>query len=113
MQFPFGLPHNFGERGLRSRFVPGGEDEPHPTAGHTSQHPEAPEIFAKLLADPRNDGFGVKVGGPRNDRLERAEEIARGGGGNALDISRLESGNDFVQDACGFLPSLPLGGGTE
>ena len=37
----------------------GGDDETHTAAGHSAQHPEAPEVAAEGLAAAFDEGFGV------------------------------------------------------
>ena len=59
LQLALGLRHDFRERDLGRRFVPGRKDESHATAGHAAQHPKTPEIVAELLPDPVDNGFGI------------------------------------------------------
>ncbi len=68
---------------------------------------------AKLGAHAVDERFGVLVGGPGDDGLDRSPEIALGGRADGLNLACLELRGDVVEEADGFQASQPLGLGAE
>ena len=54
------------------------DDKTHAAPGHSSEHPKAPEVFAKFAAHLLDKPLGVVVRGPRDDGLNRAAKVLRG-----------------------------------
>ena len=100
-------------RVLRLGFARGREDETHAAAGHAAEHPEAPEIRAELRAHLLDEPLGVVGGGPRDDRLDRALEIARRHRADRGDVAVAQGVEDLREDAERFLPAGPFGGGAQ
>ena len=66
------------------------EHEPHAAPGHAAEHPEAPEVIAEPAADAVDEQLRVRVGRPRDEGLERAEEVARRRAPESADVVRFE-----------------------
>ena len=113
------LEITFGSRHDLLELFPGlghamrGHDEAHAAAGHSTEHPEAPEILAELGARAVDEGFGVEIRGPGDDGLDRAMEVAGGGGADGGDVRGAKGAEDFVEHAEGLLSSLPFVGRPE
>ena len=90
-----------------------GEDETHAAAGHSTEHPKAPEISTKLGLALLNQTFGEVVGGPGNNCLEGLPKIARGGLADGVDVSASERIDNFVEHPKRLLASRPFGGGAQ
>ena len=84
------------------------EDEAHAPARHAAEHPEAPERLAEMPADAPDQGLGVVVGRPRNDRLDRAEEVPGRHLADAPDVAGLQRGKDVVENPHRLAPAGPL-----
>ena len=108
-QLPLGLFHGLLEEVLGFAFSVGGKDKAHPAAGHAAEHPETPEIIGKTGFDALDESFSVKIARPGDDRLERLEEIAGGGGANGADILVFQSAQHFIEHADGLFAGGPLG----
>ena len=80
LQLALGVGHDLGQGRLSLGLHLRGDNESHPAPRHAAEHPESPEPAAEPLAHPIDQGFGVDVGGPGDDGLDGAEEIARRGG---------------------------------
>jgi hypothetical protein len=104
-----GFAHDGSQALLGARLHSGVEDETHAAARHSAEHPEAPETGAHLLARAADQRLGVEVGGPRNDGLNRAFEIALGSRADGRHVARAQEAQDFVERADSLLAALPLG----
>ena len=82
-----GCAHNCLQPGLCLLFDGWVKDKAHATAGHPAQHPEAPKLCPKLRLHLLDQTFGIKIAGPRNNRLDWAVKIAVGGGANRRNIT--------------------------
>ena len=91
----------------------GGNDEPHASAGHAPEHPEAPEILAEPGTRAIDERLGVKIRGPGDDGLDGTMEIPGGGGADGGDVRRAQGAEDFVEHTEGFLSRLPFVGRAE
>ncbi len=109
----FGFAHDGGEPVLGFGSPVGRKEKPHAAAGHSAKHPEAPEILAHGGARPADERIRVQVSGPGDDGLDGTVEVALRFRSDAADIVLLQPLLDLVQDAYGFLPSLPLGLGSQ
>src|SRR6516225_1421993 len=93
---------------LRFGFALWSEYKTHAAAGHAPEHPESPEITGKMPADSIDQGLGVQIAGPGDDRLNRLLEIVRCRGANSPNIIRAQGGDNFIQDRECLLPALPF-----
>ena len=75
---------------------------------------QKPQNWApNAAAHPADQLLGVEVAGPGNDGLDRAEEVARGGLADALDIAGAQRRHHLVQHGAGLLPAIPFGFGAQ
>ena len=114
---PLHLPLGVAHDGLQALLGPGlairVEEEAHAAARHAAEHPEAPEGVSHFGAHLLDEGTGVQVPGPGNDGLDGAVEVALGRGADAVDVALLQLSQDFIQNADGFAPALPLRLGAQ
>ncbi len=83
-----GFRHNDLQSLLRAGLVGRIKNETHAAARHAAEHPEAPEIRAKLFAHATDQGLGEIIAGPGNDGLDRFVEILRRQSANPLHVAR-------------------------
>ena len=82
----------------RFRFARGFDDEAHSAAGHAAEHPEAPEIVAEFFGNAGDESFGEVVGGPGDDRLERAAEVLGGELAEGANVALREGIEDLIEE---------------
>ena len=104
----FGVAHQDAETLLRLQFMRGIEDESHAAAGHAAEHPEAPECWAKGLADFVNQSLGVEIVCPGNDGLDGTIKVALRGVADCADLPGAQVCNDFIEDCAGLQTASPL-----
>ncbi len=113
LQFALGADHDLVDCFERFRFAGGFDNEAHSAAGHAAEHPEAPEIVAEFSGNAGDESFGKVVGGPGDDRLERAAEVLGGELSEGANVAGAQGIEDLVEEVEGVLTSLPFGFGTE
>ena len=90
LQLAFGRLHDRGDRLLRLALAVRGEDEPHAAARHAAEHQEAPEIVGEVGTRLFDQGLGVVVARPGDDRLDRPAEVGQRVGGHAAQVAAAE-----------------------
>ena len=85
------------------------EQEPHAAAAHATQHPEAPEISAELLARAFDQCVGIKICGPRNNALQGAFKILLQRTAQRAHVAPLEMPGDLFENSDSLPPAHPLG----
>ena len=89
------------------------KDESHAAAGHAAQHPKPPEPLAEFSPRTADQLLGKEITDPRNDRLDRAVEIALGHIADAAHIAIAQRSYNLVEDATCLLPAQPLSLGAQ
>src|SRR4030095_16220945 len=87
--------------------------EAHPAATHAAKHPKAPEVRAEGRACVFDQSLGVEVRSPRDDGLDWAEKVARGGGTQFLNATRTQGCEHVIEHPQRFLSSFPFCCGTK
>src|SRR5690606_32455886 len=108
LKLPLAAQHVLREKVLAVGLALRREDEAHAAAGHASEHPEAPEVLAELRADVRDQRLRVDVADPRDDVVERAEEVLRERAAEPANVALLELLDDPVDRIQSLLTRLPL-----
>ena len=112
-QLVLGLRHDRLQSLLRLGLALRIKNKTHAAAGHAAEHPETPEVRAEFRLHGRDERFGERIAGPRNDGLERLAKIARGQSAHTSHLPGFERRHDFVQQTDGLLAAGPFGAGTE
>jgi len=102
-----GLTHDGLQAFLSLRLPLGGEEESHTTAAHAAEHPEAPEVVSEFFANAVDQRVRVKIGGPRNNGLDGAIEVALQAAAERADVAALKLAGDLIEDADRLLAAEP------
>src|ERR1035437_6009526 len=87
---------------LRFGFPLGREEEAHAAAGHSAEHPEAPEILAHGGVRLPDERIRVQVPGPGNDGLDGTVEVAVRLRSDGADVLLIQPFQALVQNAEGL-----------